>query len=302
MKDILKKPIKSVDISYNNESNKISYNEYYFSGIPIPKDIKYEIKDNKLNLSWNIDKYIFKDLINTFHVQIKVNNKENTYTTLFNEYSLDNYETNVEYEVKIRSCIDNLFGDWSEIIKFKIDDFKGNNSENNIFRQIYNEKDNNQKSVSLFSNLNQTKNIFGSQDKKDNNTPSLFSFNNNQNKNESIFKSSDNSPLFSNNNEKAQGNSLFGSKPLFGNSPQNSLINLFSSGTNIFVNNDLTKKSPQISLFNNNFINKEDKDEKKGSGLFGNNNQNLFTFGHKNIFEEKSNDNIADNNEKDEKD
>ena len=90
MKDILKKPIKSVDISYNNESNKISYNEYYFSGIPIPKDIKYEIKDNKLNLSWNIDKYIFKDLINTFHVQIKVNNKENTYTTLFNEYSLDN--------------------------------------------------------------------------------------------------------------------------------------------------------------------------------------------------------------------
>ena len=295
MKETLKKPIKSVDISYNNESNKISYNEYYFSGIPIPKDIKYEIKDNKLNLSWNIDKYKFKNLINTFHVQIKVNNKENTYTTLFNEYSLDNYETNVEYEVKIRSCIDNLFGDWSEIIKFKIDDFKGNNSENNIFGQIYNEKDNNQKSVSLFSNLNQTKNIFGSQDKKDNNTPSLFSFNNNQNKNESIFKSSDNSPLFSNNNEKAQGNSLFGSKPLFGNSLQNSSTNSFSSGTNIFGNNDVTKKSPQISLFNNNFIKKEDKDEKKVSGLFGNNNQNLFHLGYKN-------DNIADNNEKDEED
>ena len=229
--------------------------------------------------------------------------------TLFNEYSLDNYETNVEYEVKIRSCIDNLFGDWSEIIKFKIDDFKGNNSENNIFGQIYNEKDNNQKSVSLFSNLNQTNNLFGFQDKNENKKLSnLFSFNNNQYNNENIFKNSDNSPLFNNNNEKDQGNLLFGQKiigedkPLFGNSSQNPFNNIFNSDTSIFENNDLTKKSPQISLFNNNFINKEDKDEKKGSGLFGNNNQNLFTFGHKNIFEEKSNENKMDNKEKDEKD
>ena len=152
MKDILKKPIKSVDISYNNESNKISYNDYYFSGIPIPKDIKYEIKDNKLNISWNIDKYRIKDLINTFHIQIKVNNKENTYTTLFNEYSLDNYETNVEYKVKIRSCIDNLFGDWSEIKKFKIDFFRDNNSGNNkniisLFQKNYG----NNKDLGLFS-------------------------------------------------------------------------------------------------------------------------------------------------------
>ena len=77
------------------------------------------------------------------------------------------------------------------------------------------------------------------------------------------------------------------------------MTNLFSSDANIkkniFENNDLTKKSPQISIFNSNIIKKEDKDEKKENGLFGNNNQNLFPFGYKN-------DNIDDNNEKDEED
>ena len=45
-----------------------------------------------------------------------------------------------------------------------------------------------------------------------NKTPNLFSLNNNQNKNISLFKSNNNSPLFSNNNEKDPGNSLWPKK------------------------------------------------------------------------------------------
>ena len=205
MKNKLKNPIKSVDISYNTESNNISYNEYFFSGIPIPKDIKYEIIGNKLRLSWNINKYKIINFINTFYIHIKVNNIENIYTTIFNGYSLDKYDKNVEYEVKIRSCIDNHFGDWSEIIKFKIDDFKGasGNNDNNLFFLGSKNDDNNksfglfglksnendnQKNNNIFNNLNFTNNLFNNQSKKENSKIlPLFGSNNNQNKNELLF-------------------------------------------------------------------------------------------------------------------
>ena len=112
-----------------------------------------------------------------------------------------------------------------------------------------------------------------------NKTPNLFSLNNNQNKNISLFKSSNNSPLFSNNNEKDPGNSLFGqknigdNKPLFGNSSQNPLTNIFSSDENIIKSENSLFKP----LFNNNTTIKEYKDDKKEIGLFGNHNQNLFS-------------------------
>ena len=128
---------------------------------------------------------------------------------------------------------------------------------------------------SLFNNLKPTNNFLGFKD----NTPNLFSFNNNQNKNISLFESSNNSCLFSNNNEKAQGKSLFGekniegNKPLFGNSSQNPLTNTFSSDTNIIKSENSLFKP----LFNNNTAIKEDKDNKKETGLFGNHNQNLFS-------------------------
>ena len=220
MKNKLKNPIKSVDISYNTESNNISYNEYFFSGIPIPKDIKYEIIGNKLRLSWNINKYKIKNFINTFYIHIKVNNKENIYTSIFNDYLLDKYEINVEYEVKIRSCIDNHFGDWSEIIKFKIDDFKdgSGNNNNNLFlfgsKNVDNNKsfglfglksneNVNQKSNNIFNNLNMTNNLFNNPSKEENSKFSLlFSSNNNQIQKESLFKNS----LFGNNNEKINEN------------------------------------------------------------------------------------------------
>ena len=51
------------------------------------------------------------------------------------------------------------------------------------------------------------------------------------------------------------------------------MTNIFSSDTNIIKSENSIFKP----LFNNNIIIKEDKDEKKEIGLFGNHNQNLFS-------------------------
>lgn len=201
MKNILGKPIKNIDINFDNISKKISYRDYYFSGNPIPKDIKYEIKENQLLLSWNINELRIKEPYN-FVVQIKVNNKENIYKVLFPKFILDKYETNAQYEVKIRTSIDGSFGDWSDIKKFKIDDFKdgdfGNNNNIILSSSLYNlqidDKNNNvlsfalcnskkddndnKKNNNIFSNLNQEGSFFSVLNSKENDKQSsLFNFN-----------------------------------------------------------------------------------------------------------------------------
>ena len=131
LRKILNKPKRNLDIYFDSELDKVSYKDYYFGGIPTPKDIKYEIKGNCLLLTWNISKMSIEDSYNFFIIQIKTNNKELTYKTLFSNYLLTEYEINVEYEVKVRTSLYDDLGDWSEIKKFKINDYSGN--KRNIF-------------------------------------------------------------------------------------------------------------------------------------------------------------------------
>ena len=48
--------MRNLDISFLEKENLIKYDEYYFNGLPLPKDI--EVKDithNSVNISWKID-------------------------------------------------------------------------------------------------------------------------------------------------------------------------------------------------------------------------------------------------------
>ena len=195
-KNFLKTPIKNLDIYYNKEVDIISYEDYYFSGFPIPKDINYEKKGKQLLLTWNISKLGEEKY--DYIINIKTNDEETTHNSNVNNFLLDKYETNVEYEVKIRASIDDCFGDWSEIKKFKIDDDSGNN--NNLFLSsgLFNLNDNdNKKNTNLFENivsnnkinnklLNPFSSLFDSVNKENkvftNNNSSLFGDNNNENK------------------------------------------------------------------------------------------------------------------------
>lgn len=59
-------------------------------------------------------------IILNYTVKIKTNNEETTHNTSTNNFLIDKYETNVEYEVKVRASKDGCLGDWSEIIKLKL--------------------------------------------------------------------------------------------------------------------------------------------------------------------------------------
>ena len=246
MNNFIKKPKINFDLHFDSESNQILYEKYYFSGIPTPKDIKYEIKGSSLLLSWNKNEIRIVEPY-YFVIKIKANNKESTYLSIFNNYLLNKFETNLEYEVKIRIYIEDYFSDWSEIKKFKIEDNSGNNK--NIFLSsglfnLKNDDNTNKQNFNIFGAPFSTKNNLdlSNNNKNDkqqnliNNSQEISIFNHfsNENKKGDLFDNNCNFK-FSLFEEKEMKKSIFGD-----------LDNKENSKNTLFTNNNSNKK---LSLF-----------------------------------------------------
>ena len=144
--DILEKPIKNVDIKYNTLFLSLEYKDYYFNGIPTPKDINVWKKDEQVYITWDIDdiriKNYDKEKIQYLILISKGKNKI-TYKTLEKSLLLDKDEckNKIEYLVKICTFKDDSYSDWSEIKKFKVDNLL-NYKNNFLFGNYYEEKKN----------------------------------------------------------------------------------------------------------------------------------------------------------------
>ena len=116
--------MQSIKPSFNEEKNEINFNEYYFNGVPIPKDIKH--KDitfidynnyNKIELNWKIDeiKNLDKNKIK-YKIEIKKENEEfkQIYEGEKNEFIIKNLKNNTKYEIRICSIYNGVSGFWSE--------------------------------------------------------------------------------------------------------------------------------------------------------------------------------------------
>ena len=125
MKELNKKLMKNIKFVYEEEKNKIKYEEYYFNGMFFP--IKIEIKNitsTSLNIFWKIDSI---NLINIEKNQIKFriemrkgNDKfENIYEGNNNYYLINNLTSNSNYEFRIYSIYDDFISSSSEIKKIK---------------------------------------------------------------------------------------------------------------------------------------------------------------------------------------
>ena len=123
--DILTKELmKNIKISFIEEESKIKYEEYYFNGIPIPKNIEIkEIGSNSFKIFWKLE-----DLLNIDKNKIKYNieiRKENEkfkkiYEDNNNNYLVNNnLEKNTNYEIRICSIYEGARSNWSEIKKVK---------------------------------------------------------------------------------------------------------------------------------------------------------------------------------------
>ena len=195
MKLYSQEPMKNIKIIFNEKENNIIYDEYYFNGISIPKDITFnEIGINSFKISWKIDD--IKNIDNKeikYKVEIRKENEEFklSYEGNNNNCIINNLESDTYYEISICSFYNNIISNWTQIYKIKTKDknidsiiLKNNERKNEFVNKIlewsgyksmeliyrgtrdgmtsndfHNKCDNKGKTICLF--LNEKDNIFG---------------------------------------------------------------------------------------------------------------------------------------------
>ena len=111
MRKLFQELMKNLKISFIDKESSIKYEEYYFNGIPIPKDIEFkEIGTNNFKVLWNIDKI---NLINIdkkeikYKLEIRKENSKEEFNQIYegkdNNYIVGKLEKNSCYEIRICS-------------------------------------------------------------------------------------------------------------------------------------------------------------------------------------------------------
>ena len=152
LKNYFKELMKNLKIIYDKENNIVNYEEYYFNGIPIPKDIDFKkINSNSINLQWNIDEYNFINIDKNkiiFKVEIREKNINNEFMNVYEGYDsnclIENLSEKKDYEIRICSFYNDLIEAWSPIQNIKIDInfelksniIKDNSTINFVFKYI----------------------------------------------------------------------------------------------------------------------------------------------------------------------
>ena len=105
--------------------DNIKYEEYYFNGLYIPKDVQInDIKLNSCNISWKIDDInilnIDKNKIK-FKIEIKKENEQfiSIYENNNMNYNINKLESNTNYEIRLCTIYNNINSNYNDIIKFR---------------------------------------------------------------------------------------------------------------------------------------------------------------------------------------
>ena len=130
MKSLFQELMKNLKISFiegEGKESTIKYDEYYFNGIPIPKNIEFrEVGTNNFKVLWKIDNInlinVDKKEIN-YILEIRKENSKEEFTQIY-EGNADNYlvnklDKNTNYEIRICSTYKEIISHWSDIHKIK---------------------------------------------------------------------------------------------------------------------------------------------------------------------------------------
>jgi len=127
MESLIQEPMKSLRITFQKEKNVIKFDDCYFNGTQIPKDIEVKnISDNSFEVFWKIDNNKLK-IFNSDNKQIKFKveiRKENEnfhqiYEGDKNNCLVEKLSSGSNYEMRICSFYDTLYSEWTEIQKVK---------------------------------------------------------------------------------------------------------------------------------------------------------------------------------------
>ena len=142
---IFQQLMKNLNISFND--NNIIYEEYYFNGLPIPKDIEFSNKNLKgFKLSWKIDDINLIDIDKKqikFRVEIKKENEQfiSVYEGSDNNFNVNNIVFDLKYEIRLCSVYKNLESSYSPIRKITMNKIKNVLSESLIMDKNEKKKD-----------------------------------------------------------------------------------------------------------------------------------------------------------------
>ena len=155
MKTYLTKLMRNLNIKYDENSNKIFFDEYYFNGWPIPKNIKIEnLTSTSAKISWSIDNINILNQNKNYLYAIEMRKERQNFQYIFENhyshvksYTNNNLENNTNYEMRVSSyngCSSYFtnHSEWSEIIKFKTPDYsnsiilKESNKESEFVQQL----------------------------------------------------------------------------------------------------------------------------------------------------------------------
>ena len=124
--------MRNLEISFIEKENSIKYEEYYFNGLPNPKDIEVkDITQNSANINWKIDEFKINNIDNKnikFLLEMKKERKK------FKEiqqgkntnYKIVDLKVNTNYDLRICTIYDDLIGPWIKINKIKTLDYDYN--------------------------------------------------------------------------------------------------------------------------------------------------------------------------------
>ena len=127
MNNLFKELIKNTNINFLEKENKIIYEDYYFNGIQIPKNIEINnIGNFNADVTWKIDEIKIENLNNNdtkFRVEIKKENPDDNFIQVYEgmnkNYKIINLESDTNYQIRINCINNNLIGNWSEVVRFK---------------------------------------------------------------------------------------------------------------------------------------------------------------------------------------
>ena len=139
-----------IKICFEEKENKVKYEEYFFNGIPSPKNIEFnDIDINSLKVNWKIDNInilnIDKNKIK-FKIEIRKENSDDNFNKIYegNEmnYLINNLDSNTNYEIRICSIYNDINSIYSEIKKVKTNEYislilKESKRYDEFIRKIY---------------------------------------------------------------------------------------------------------------------------------------------------------------------
>ena len=124
--------MKNLKIKFNKDKNIIEYEEYYFNGIPSPKEIEFKnIYLDSVDIFWKIDDLNLNDVDKNqikFKVEMRRENKNKNFEKIYegnkNCCFIKDLKMKKNYEFRICSFYEEIIGIWSKIYKVQTNDFK----------------------------------------------------------------------------------------------------------------------------------------------------------------------------------